>query len=100
MPEKTDHIIIPEIKTAFTVGNRFFKATYGEKIKGEMFYTTGIDKSVMERRSLDAEKLLSRAAVLIKTAKKTHDRLERFYINAIDFKKADGFFEEITHRFF
>ena len=100
IPEKTDHIIIPEIKTAFTIGNRFFKASCGEKLKGEMFYTTGIDKAVMERRSLDAEKLLSRASVLIKTAKKTHDRLERFYINAIDFKKADGFFEEITHRFF
>lgn len=100
MPHKTDHIIIPDLKTAFTVGNRFFRCHSGESIKGEMFYTTGIDKAVMERRCLDAEKLLSRASLLIKTAKKTHDRLERFYINAIDFKKADGLFEEIKRRFY
>lgn len=100
MPEKTDHIIIPAMKTAFTAGNRFFKCASGEKIKGETFYTTGIDKAVMERRSLDAEKLLSRASILIKTAKKTHDRLERFYINAIDFQKSDAFFEKITREFY
>ncbi len=100
MPEKTDHILIPGMKTAFTTGNRFFGCSCGEKIKGETFYTTGIDKSVMEKRSIDAEKLLSRATVLVKTAKKTHDRLEKFYINAIDFEKSDLLFEEIKHKFY
>ena len=100
MPEKIDHIIIPEFKIAFSLGNRFFKYSTGESIKGEMFYTTGIDKAVMEKRSLDAEKLLSRASLLIKTAKKTHDRLERFYINAIDFKNADSLMEEIKLKFY
>lgn len=100
MPEKTDHIIIPGLKTAYTVGNRFIKYSLGEKIKGERFYTTGIDKSVMEKRSVDAQKLLSRATILMKTAKKTHDRLERFYINAIDFQKSDGLFEKIKQRFY
>ena len=99
MPEKTDHIILPDFKIAFTTGNRFFDHSSGEKIKCESFYTSGIDRTVMERRSLDAEKLLSRASAYVKTAKKSHDRLERFYINAIDFKKMDGVFEEIKGKF-
>ena len=100
IPEKTDHIILPEIKTAFSLENRYLIGSQGERIKAETFYTTGIDRIVMEKRSTDAEKLLSKASHYVKTAKKTHDRLERFYINAMDFSKTDEFFERIIGKFY
>lgn len=100
MPEKTDHIILPGSKTAFLLENRFFPVEHGEKIKAEAFYTSGIDKTVMEKRSQDAQKLLSKAANMVKTAKRSHDRLERFYVNAMDFEKTELLFEKIKTDFY
>ncbi len=100
MPEKTDHIIIPGARVAFSIDNKFLKTDCGDKIKAEMFYKTGIDRTVMERRSIDAEKLLLKAANYVKTAKKSHDRLERFYVNAMDFEKTDELLCRIKSRFY
>ncbi len=97
---KTDHIILPEKRMAIVTSNRFLKCSRGEKIRGEMFYTTGIDRTVMERRAVDSEKLLGKAGMLIKTAKKTHDRLERFYINAMNFSGMEDVFEKIKRDFY
>ncbi len=98
--EKSDHIILPSQRVAFATENKFLKTEKGEKIKGEIFYDTGIDRTVMERRESDAEKLLLKAAAYVKTAKKTHDRLERFYVNAMDFSKMDKLFAEIIEKFY
>lgn len=100
MNQKTDHIILPEIRLAISLENRFLSGSQGESIKAEAFYTTGIDRVVMEKRSADAEKLLSKAAGYVKTAKKTHDRLERFYVNAMNFDKSDELFQRIIKKFY
>ena len=54
----------------------------------------------MEKRSQDAQKLLSKAVTMVKTAKRSHDRLERFYVNAMEFEKIDSFFERIKAEFY
>ena len=100
MPDKTDHIILPGARVAFTKGNRFLKSSYGQKINADAFYEKGIDRISCEKRSQDAKKLLIRACSFVKSAKKAHDNLEKFYITAMDFGRMNELYEKILKDFY
>ena len=100
MPEKTDHIIIPDAKIAVVTQNRFLPIDFGEKKSAEKLYLQMPDRVLLEERPKDAQKLLEKACSLVKEAKLLHDDLEDIYKNAMDFSGMDGFFQEIIKKFY
>ncbi len=100
MPEKTDHIIIPDAKVAVVTQNRFLPVDFGEKKSAEEFYRKMPDCALLEERQSDAQNLLGKACTLVKEAKLLHDDLEDIYKNAMDFSGMDGFFEDIIKKFY
>lgn len=100
MPEKTDHIIFPEMRTAFCTQSMGMVFPYGEKIPQDTFYTQMSDIALMEKRFSQAGTLLDNACDMVKKAKLLHDDLEAFYVKAMDFSKTDALFENILNRFY
>ena len=100
MPEKTDHIIFPEIRTAFCTQSMGIIFPNGERISQDTFYTQMSDVSLMEKRFSQAGTLLDNACAMVKKAKLLHDDLEAFYVKAMDFSKTDALFENILYRFY
>lgn len=100
MPEKTDHIIIPEARIAVVTKNRFLPIDFGEKKSAGEFYRKMPDRLLLEQRQSDAQNLLSKACTLVKEAKLLHDDLEDIYKNAMDFSGMDSFFDDIIKKFY
>ena len=100
MSEKTDHIIVPGAKIAFSLKNSFLKNESGKEIDCSHFYLPMSENLLMERRLSHAQKLLGAACANVKKAKKLHDTLEYMYIGAMDFSKMDGIFENIMKKFY
>ena len=99
-PEKIDHIIFPKSRIALLKSNDFLKFDGDEKTDASKFYTFIPMTRAMEKRQKKAAELLSEGAALISDAKLLHDELEAFYVSAMNFKMADGFYEEIKERFY
>ena len=99
-PDKIDHIIFPRSRIALLSANDFLKFDGDEKIDAKEFYTFIPMPHIMEKRLKKAAGLLSEAGELIGDAKSLHDELEAFYVSAMNFKMADGFFDEIKERFY
>ncbi len=100
LPDKTDHIIFPEIGLAFLKENRFLPFEGGRKIGAELLYSKDFDASFSEKRLHDVKKLLDCASLSIKNAKKAHDRLEKYYISAMDFSKTEDVLRKIKADFY
>ena len=100
LPDKTDHIIFPEIRLAFLKGNRFLPFEGRRKIGTELLYSKGFNASLAEKRLNDVKKLLDSASLSVKNAKKAHDRLEKYYISAMDFSKTEDVLEKIKADFY
>lgn len=96
LPEAlTDHILIPELKLAVVTENksikfsgditrinsrRFFNAKEKSKTKARIAFNQKVEKE-----------LLSSATEMLKKAKQSHDCLEKYYIDSMDFKALDDF---------
>lgn len=100
MPEKCDHLIFPKSRIAILTENRFLKFNSGEVLNADNFYNTMPLHYEMEERLDKAQKLLPSACNLVKKAKDLHDDLEAFYVEAMDFSKMDGVFDDIIKRFY
>ena len=99
-PEKIDHIIFPESRIAILKSNDFLKFDGDKKTDAKEFYSFIPMPHIMEKRRKKAAELLLEGSSLIADAKLLHDELEAFYVSAMNFKLADGFFEEIKERFY
>ena len=96
----TDHIIIPELKFAVVTENRQIKfSSEIEKIHSRRFLNSK-EKSIKKKRISFNEKvekeLLNSAIETLKKAKMSHDVLEKYYIESMDFKSLDAFAENFT----
>ena len=100
MPEKCDHLIFPESRTAILTGNRFLKFNGGEILNADSLYSSMPLEYEMEDRLDKAHRLLPSACNLVKKAKELHDDLEAFYVSAMDFSKMDCVFNNIINRFY
>lgn len=100
IPEKLDHIIFPKSRIAFTTKNTFLSSSEGEKIHSSRFYTQMPLADCMRERLNSSGALLTRAYGLIKEAKNTHDDLEAFYAEAMDFDRMDNIYESILDKFY
>ncbi len=95
-----EHIIVPELGLVFLSGNFFNKLEPGTAgiINFSRFYEKEKLSEKKQRISFDKKaslELSAEAALSLRTALRIHDELEKFYIDAIDFKKLNS----MTDRF-
>lgn len=100
MPEKLDHLIFPESCIAIVTQNCFMKFDGGERIAAEEFYNPIPLQEEARMRLKAAKKLLPNACDMIKQAKNLHDKLEAYYVDAMDFSGMTALFDNIISRFY
>lgn len=102
-PYKIDHLIIPDINTAFTTSNLYHSSEVEkyeamdmrEYMKSDVLehYREDIQQNIKE-----FDNLMSIALLTIRRAKVLHDNLETFYVPNIRFGDIDQFFEKTMGR--
>lgn len=90
--EKLEHLIVPECGVAFMTSNyaNRLKLTPTKVINSMRFLDTESLKAHRQRLRFNkraSAELLGEAVSLQKLAKSVHDKLERYYIHAMDFNK-------------
>ncbi|MCD7823820.1 MAG: hypothetical protein LUG86_07390 [Oscillospiraceae bacterium] len=94
------HVIIPEIATAFVSGISDDIAN-STKINSMRFYDRDILKDKRKRLEFDEgiiKELIDEMVCALKTAKDIHDELESYYINAMDFQKVNDVCQRLIER--
>lgn len=91
IPEKIEHVLIPQIKTAFLSSDEINKKNFD----GIQIYMN--DYLIKQAKLNNKEEInyiknvfyenINKALALINSAKKMHDELEKFYISSMDFDK-------------
>lgn len=105
LPEKlTDHILIPELSLAFVTENRLFNIGGDERrIHARRFMDISLLHGVRQRlkfRKKIAGELLSAACETLALAKASHDVLEKYYIEAMDFKAVSHYGTALANKIF
>lgn len=94
----TDHVIIPELGLAVVTENSCIKFESNERrIHARRFVVTKqlhLSRERMKFNRKAANELLITAAKTLSTAKAVHDKLEAYYINAMDFGALGEFFDK------
>lgn len=94
---KYDHIIIPELSLAFISEDDYGHIDdTSRRIHARRFYDLALLKRHRERLAFNkkaAGELLYEGCVKLSEAKAVHDELEKYYINAMDFKALTAFCE-------
>ena len=99
----SEHIIIPEIALGLITVNACHEINLSADrvIHAERFLTASIQKEnknkLLWSRTI-SEELIDEAVLYLKKAKQTHDRLEKLYIESMDFEKVNAFEEEFISR--
>lgn len=100
----TDHIIIPELSLAFvTEDNNTRFTTDTRRIHARRFISNKTLHNSKERLKLNQKitrSLLNSASSTLTKAKAVHDKLESYYINAMDFETLDKFAITFTEKLF
>ncbi len=100
----TDHIIIPELSLAFvTEDNNTVFDTDIRRIHARRFTSNKLLHNSAARLKLNrkvSRSLLNAAVDTLKQAKAVHDKLEGFYINAMDFEKLGKFSDNFIEKLF
>ncbi len=94
------HMIIPEIETAFVSGNSC-DSLGGTKINSMRFYDKDILRDKHKRLMFDegiVKELTDEMISALTTAKEIHDELESYYIKAMDFDKVNLTCEKLIAR--
>lgn len=99
IPDRIEHIIIPSEKIAVSASNLSHRAGCACAIIDGL-YGAMEDLPIMEKRLADSKELLSEACGAVARAKKLHDELEVYYINAMDFSKLDEVYDKIIKTFY
>lgn len=95
-PQKLDHVLLPEAGMAFTCANPFHDAAAGAARRLEGLYRPipAHDEDAMRALLSHAEELIACAHEQVAASKATHDELECFYVEAMDFLKLDALFSQ------
>ena len=103
-PELIDHIVIPELDFAVVSENRFIGFEVEQRrIHARRFCESRLLHQSKNRIKLNkrlAEELLNHAYLTLSEAKKVHDELEKYYINAMNFEKLDIFTDMFCKKHF
>jgi Cdc6-like AAA superfamily ATPase len=93
VPEKLEHIFIPQLKTAIITSNEINQ----QKFQGTQIYMDIFSKSMLQGKYISQIKedkhhfyeLLNKALEIISYTKVLHDELKKFYIENMDFDKVN-----------
>ena len=102
-PDEFEHIIIPKLSLALLTvkSSHVISVPFDRLIHARRFFTSDVLRYRKNRLAfgLKTADELTRASIeLLAQAKKTHDKLESFYKEAMDFKALDRFTEEFIDR--
>lgn len=96
----TDHIIIPELGLAIASENTYIHfATNERRIHARRFISSQklhLSRERLKFNKKAAKELLLSAAGALSGAKRVHDKLESYYIKAMDFEGLTDFAEKFT----
>mgnify|MGYP001061035964 FL=1 len=100
IPERIEHIIIPDLKTAIVTSNEI----NNKKFNGIQIYMENlVDYSLVDKDELQRDKetfydLLNKGLSIISSAKKLHDDLEIYYIGNMIFKDMDEAYNNLINK--
>ncbi len=101
---QTDHLLIPERSLAFVRESAFVQFdTPVRRIHDRRFVHAAKLHPYRKRLTVDrrlSRELLTEAGRYLALAKQSHDRLEQYYIDAMDFAALTRFAEDFTKKFF
>ena len=104
-PEKIEDIIIPQLDIAITTSHMLHKPRIFPTVIFDL--TAALDFTTLKTLEFDLERdkrlfndLLDKGTNTIAGAKKVHDELEKYYIDAIDFSHIDTLFDTIVDTLF
>lgn len=97
--DKIEHIIVPELKLAFTTRNRWLKADVTDRIiHARRFCNVSQLHQKRQRLSFNrraASELITAAVDTLKQAKSIHDDLEKLYVECMDFAALNSRKEQV-----
>lgn len=101
--EKIEHIFIPSLSLGFVTSNRWhsFDTPSYRTIHAQRFTDYEQIKARKQRISFNkraATELIMEAAKTIEHALSTHDELERYYVNSMNYKKLDKIFIDVINK--
>lgn len=100
IPERIEHIVIPELKTAVISSNEINNT----KFNGTQIYLENlVNYSLIDKAELQNDKdtfynLLNKALSIISSAKKLHDDLEVYYVENMIFKNMDKAYYDLIDK--
>lgn len=100
--DRVEHILLPEESVAFTVRNDYHSLKCAARsVHGERFLSGDtLEKNkqhiVFNRKT--AAQFIEQASAEMRSAKAIHDKLEKIYIETMDFEKADAIAESVIKR--
>lgn len=104
-PEKIEDIIIPELDLAITTSHPLHKPRIFPTLIFDL--TAALDSNILKTLDLDLDRdkrlfndLLEKGCNIIGSAKKLHDDLEKYYINALDFSRIDMLYNNLVDSLF
>ncbi len=102
--EKIDHVIIEDANLAFCTSTKNSVISSNKRnIRAERFMNetklSEYEKRIKFNKKLEKE-FLNQAVLSLKQAKDSHDKLEEYYINAMDFNKANEYTEKFLAQLF
>lgn len=97
VPDKIDHILFPSIGLGISTSNSYHSADGNFRIQAQELMNPVNDYELagMNKHSLLARELIDLAANHVAQAKNLHDRLEKYYISAMDFSKVDEIYQRL-----
>lgn len=99
IPDRIEHIFIPELSTCIITNNEINQASYTGTEYQLLDYTKGnISKDKLNDIKYNTDlfyELVNKAISLITKAHLLHDDLEEYYIKAMDFRVADKIYSEV-----
>ena len=104
-PDKIEDIMIPQLDLAITTSHMLHKPRVFPTVIFDL--TAALDFSTLKSLEFDLDRdkrlfndLLDKGTSTIAQAKKIHDDLEKYYIDAIDFSYIDTLYDTIIHTLF
>lgn len=98
---RLEHVVIPKLKTIISTENRYHSIGNDRgarifRVSGEkMIDDMGEDISLIRQLEEDSAEYIARAAEALKEAKASHDVLEKYYMESMDFEKLEKLRDKI-----
>jgi adenylate kinase family enzyme len=103
--EKIEHLFIPELSLAVFSSNSYHKAPkeFGKQVHAARFLdkeTINLKKEFIDFNKKAKSELILEAVTKLKQAKAVHDKMEEYYVKAMDFDKLEHMRQKVVSKIF